>query len=263
MGLATSKLVAKIASEMRKPDGLVVVPPGGEAAFLAPLPVRRLWGVGPKMEEQLVKLGIQTIGDLASLLPERLERRLGTHGHDLLRLARGEDDRPVVSDAGDAKSVGHEHTFGSDTADPRRLRRTLLGLADAVARRLRQHAYRGRTITLKYRDETFHTVTRAETIETPTDSGEVLFAVAWRLFQRTHGSRRVRLLGISASGFQDREQLGLFHAPPRRADRVLDAVDERFGEGTLTRASRLRPAGAPEPDDRDSRDRKGSRRLLR
>jgi DNA polymerase IV len=263
VGLATSKLVAKIASDMRKPDGLVVVPPGGEAAFLAPLPVRRLWGVGPKMEEQLVRLGIQTIGDLAALGPERLERRLGAHGHDLLRLARGEDEREVVGDAGDAKSVGHEHTFDTDTADLRRLRRTLLGLADAVARRLRQHAYRGRTITLKYRDETFHTVTRAETIETPTDSGEVLFAVAWRLFQRAHGSRRVRLLGISASGFQHREQLGLFHGPPRRADRVLDAVDERFGEGTLTRASRLRPAGAGEPGEDAPRDRKGSRRLLR
>jgi DNA polymerase-4 len=263
VGVATSKLVAKIASDMRKPDGLVVVPPGGEAAFLAPLPVRRLWGVGPKMEEQLARLGIHFIGDLAALPPERLERRLGTHGHDLLRLARGEDDRPVVSDAGDAKSVGHEHTFGQDTRDLRRLRRTLLDLADAVARRLRHHGYRARTVTLKYRDETFRTITRAETMEEPTDSGEVVFAVAWRLFGRAHGAHRVRLLGISTSGFGHAAQQGLFEAPaaPRRADRVMDAVADRFGEGTLTRASRLRsgrdggePRGLP---------RKGSRRLLK
>jgi nucleotidyltransferase/DNA polymerase involved in DNA repair len=262
VGMATSKLVAKIASDMRKPDGLVVVTPGQEAAFLAPLPVRRLWGVGPKMEEQLAKLGVQFIGDLAALAPERLEHRLGTHGHDLLCLARGEDDRPVVADTGDAKSVGHEHTFDRDTADLRRLRRTLLDLADGVARRLRHHGYRARTVTLKYRDETFHTVTRAETIDEPTDSGEVLFAVAWGLLQRTHGARRVRLLGISTSGFAGPAQLGLFagEAAPRPADRMLDAVEGRFGEGALTRASRLRPDGK---HPREPRDRKGRRRLIK
>jgi DNA polymerase IV len=264
VGLASSKLVAKIASDMRKPDGLVVVPPGQEAAFLAPLPVRRLWGVGPKMEEQLARLGIQFIGDLADLPPQRLEHRLGTHGHDLLRLARGEDDRPVIRDGSDAKSVGHEHTFGRDTADLRRLRRTVLDLADAVARRLRHHRYRARTVTLKYRDETFHTITRAETLDEPTDSGEIIFAVAWRLFGRAHGPRRVRLLGVSTSGFGAAPQRGLFdaEAPARPADRMLDAVADRFGEGTLTRASRLRPRQG-EGEEPDPRDRKGSRRLLK
>src|SRR5439155_10610520 len=97
VGVASCKLVAKVASDMRKPDGLVVVPPGTEEAFLAPLPVRRLWGVGPKMEEQLARLGVHTIGSLAALEPDRLARKLGTHGHDLLRLARGEDDRPVIA----------------------------------------------------------------------------------------------------------------------------------------------------------------------
>jgi nucleotidyltransferase/DNA polymerase involved in DNA repair len=122
VGVATSKLVAKVASDMRKPDGLVVVPPGEEAAFLAPLHVRRLWGVGPRMEEQLAKLGVVTIGDLAALEPTRLERRLGTHGHDLQLLARGIDGREVHADSEEAKSIGQEHTFGSDTADPERLR---------------------------------------------------------------------------------------------------------------------------------------------
>jgi len=111
-------LVAKVASDMHKPDGLVVVAPGTEAAFLAPLPVRRLWGVGPKMEEALAKLGVTTIGELQALDPGRLERRIGTHGHDLQRLARGEDDREVASESAGAKSLGQEHTYDEDTADP-------------------------------------------------------------------------------------------------------------------------------------------------
>jgi nucleotidyltransferase/DNA polymerase involved in DNA repair len=245
VGVATSKLVAKVASDLRKPDGLVVVPPGGEAALLAPLPVRRLWGVGPKMEEVLARLGVSTIGELAALDPARLERRLGTHGHDLLLLARGIDDRPVVSEHEEARSVGHEHTYDADTADLARLRRTLLDLADSVAARLRAHGLRGRTVTLKYRDEDFHTITRAETIPAPTDAGDRIFEVAWRLFGKAHGRRKVRLLGISVSGFAKRPQLGLFGETPSRADALRDAVRERFGEDALTRASLLVPRGEP------------------
>ena len=118
VGVATSKLVAKVASDMRKPDGLVVVPPGTEAAFLAPLPVRRLWGVGPKMEELLARLGVQTIGDLVAVDAKRLGRRLGTHGHDLLVLAKGLDEREVVSESAEARSLGQEHTYDQDTDDP-------------------------------------------------------------------------------------------------------------------------------------------------
>src|SRR5712691_11063185 len=146
VGVAASKMVAKVASDMRKPDGLVVVPPGTEAAFLAPLPVRRLWGVGPKMEEALLKMGLRTIGDLATCDPARLQRRIGTHGHDLVQLALGIDARAVATESEDAKSLGHEHTFDEDTGDVERLRTTLLELCDAVARRLRQHAVRARTI---------------------------------------------------------------------------------------------------------------------
>ena len=243
VGMASSKLVAKIASDMRKPDGLVVVPPGTEAAFLAPLPVRRLWGVGPKMEESLAKLGVTTIGALAAQPTEALNRRLGTHGHDLVALARGEDVRPVVADGGETKSLGQEHTYDQDTADVARLRRTLLSLSDGVGARLRSHGLRGRTITLKYRDEGFHTVTRAETLRTPTDSGDVLFRVAWRLFEGVHEGRRVRLLGIYASGFGLKEQISLFKDDPEEsaADRLRDVLTERFGVGTLTRASLIRP----------------------
>jgi len=258
VGVAASKLVAKVASDMRKPDGLVVVAPGTEAAFLAPLPIRRLWGVGPKMEEELARLGVHTIGALADLEPDRLARKLGTHGHDLIRLARGEDDRPVVADPGEAKSLGQEHTFDQDVSDLGMLRATLLDLADAVARRLRGHGLRGRTVTLKYRDETFRTLTRAETLAKPTDAGDVLFRTVWRLFEGVHGERRVRLLGIYTSGFGAGAQMDLFAPPASAADKVRDAVDRRFGEGTLTRASLM-----VYPERRHTPDRRGSRRVRR
>ena len=240
VGVAASKLVAKIASDMRKPDGLVVVPPGEEAAFMAPLPVRRLWGVGPKMEERLLKVGIRTIGDLAALDSRALDVRFGSHGHDLFLLARGIDDRPVLADPDRARSLGHEHTYGEDTRHPETLRRTLMSLADAVAARLRSHGLRARTVTLKYRDESFRTQTRAETLAAPSASGDILFRVAWRLFQGVHGAKRVRLLGIHASGFGAHEQLDLFGGPTSPADRLRDAVTSKFGEGSLVRASLLR-----------------------
>lgn len=239
VGVASSKLLAKVASDMRKPDGLVVVPPGTEARFLAPLPVRRLWGVGPKTEEQLARLGVTTIGELAGLDPAALERRVGHHGLDLRLLAQGIDDRAVVAHPVDAKSVGAEHTFDSDTGDVARLRRTLLDLSDGVARRLRHHDYKARTVTLKYRDETFQTLTRAESLGRAVDTGEALFAVVWRLFLGVHGSRRVRLLGVYASGFGEPPQLPLFPPEPSKADRLRDLVTERFGEDALTRASLL------------------------
>jgi len=242
VGVAACKLVAKVASDIRKPDGLVVVPPGAEAAFLAPLPVRRLWGVGPKMEESFATAGITTIGDLATRKGEALARRLGTHGHDLLLLARGIDERPVVAESGEAKSIGQEHTYGEDTADLAQLRRTLLDLADSVAARLRGHRLRARTVTLKYRDAAFRTLTRAESIGTPTDSGEALFRIAWRLFEGVHRGNEVRLLGIYASGFGGRAQLDLFAPEASPADRLRDTVAERFGDGLLTRASLLPPA---------------------
>jgi DNA polymerase IV len=256
VGVATSKLVAKVASDMRKPDGLVVVAPGEEAAFLAPLPVRRLWGVGPKMEEALARLGVATIGDLAALPPERLERRLGTHGHDLQRLARGEDEREVAAEPAEAKSLGQEHTYDEDTADAARLRATLLALADGVAARLRAHGLRGRTVTLKYRDEDFRTRTRARTLAEATDSGNALFKVASELFAEVHHGKRVRLVGIYASHFgAARPQPGLFDepAPASPVDAVRDAVARRFGDEAITRASLLGRRERRNPSDEPAR----------
>ena len=256
VGVAASKLVAKIASDMRKPDGLVVVPPGEEEAFLAPLPVRRLWGVGPKMEEALARLGVVTIGDLAALEPGRLERRLGTHGHDLQRLARGEDDRDVFAEGAAARSLGQEHTYGRDTADPARLRATLLDLADGVAGRLRAHGLLARTVTLKYRDEDFHTTTHARTLPEGTDAGNALFRVASELFAEVHRGKKVRLLGIYASHFgEEKPQLALFDEPvaPSPVDRARDAVAKRFGDEAITRASLLGRRERRNPSDKPPR----------
>jgi DNA polymerase-4 len=239
IGVAASKLVAKIASDLEKPDGLVVVPGGTEEQFLAPLPIRRLWGVGPRTEERLLRAGVRTIGDLARLAGGALERRLGAHGRDLVDLARGIDPRPVIATDAMAKSVGREHTFERDTTDREMLRRTLLELSDDVARRLRAQGIGGRTITLKYRDESFHTVTRCETLAAPTDASAAIFDIATRLLRAVHGQKRVRLLGVSVSGFDER-QMELFQPASSPVDSLRDAVRERFGRNALTRASLLK-----------------------
>ena len=256
VGVATSKLVAKIASDLRKPNGLVVVAPGTEAEVLAPLPIRRLWGVGPKTEELLARLGVVRIGDLAALDPGRLERKLGTHGLDLRRRARGEDERPVCAEAADAKSLGQEHTYGRDVSDRARLRATLLELADGVAARLRAHGLRARTVTLKYRDEDFHTTTHARTLVEATDSGSVLFETAWALLADVHRGRKVRLLGIYSSHFGEEEpQLALFaqEKAPAPLDRLRDAVARRFGGEAITRASLLGRRERRNPSDKPPR----------
>jgi len=246
VGVAAAKLIAKIASDLRKPDGLVVVPPGTERAFLAPLPVRRLWGIGPKMEERLAKLGIHTVGQLADA---RVTRLLGTHGLDLQRLARGEDDRPVVSDSGPAKSVSVEHTFDVDEGSPRVLRKALLRLADELSRRLRAESLAGRTVTLKYRDETFRTTTHARSGRTATNVASDLFEAATALFDEVHGSLKVRLLGIGVSGFAEPVQKSLFDepAPTRgaRIDELRDSVRRKFGKEALVRAIELEDEKKP------------------
>jgi len=247
VGVASRKLISKIASDLRKPDGLVVVPPGTEREFLSPLPVRRLWGIGPKMEERLAKLGIHTVGQLADGKPARL---LGTHGLDLQRLARGEDDRPVVPDSGPARSVSVEHTFGVDEGNPRVLRKAVLRLADELSRRLRAESLSGRTVTLKYRDETFKTTTHARSGKSATNVASELFATAITLFDDVHGSLKVRLLGIGVSGFEEPVQKSLFEesSPGRgaRIDELRDKVREKFGKEALRRASDLEEDGGPD-----------------
>src|SRR6185503_12266531 len=210
-GVAPNKFVAKIASDLEKPDGLVEVGLGQESAFLRDLPIRRLWGVGPAAERELASLGARTIGDLVRLGRGRLEARLGASGAHLFELAQGIDDRPVVP-WHDPKSIGAEETFGRDTRDVGRLRATLLAQADRVAAELRAAGLRGRTVTLKLRFSDFHTLTRRGTGEAPTSDGGEIFRQVWAAFSKIPRPQAVRLIGLSVSGFAsatDPQQLPL------------------------------------------------------
>ena len=252
VGVAATKLVAKIGSDLRKPDGLVVVAPGTEAAFLAPLPISRLWGVGPSTATALRDFGVVTIGDLALLDRGALVRRFGTHGASLVDRAHGRDADPVDDPEG-AKSVGHEHTFDEDTADPEVLERTLLAMAEGVSGRLRHAGLKAGTVTVKVRDSGFNTVTRQRGLPEPTDLTDPIWRVALDLARPEMRGKRIRLLGVTASGFGVREQLGLFEAGDERQRRVVEAADEvreRFGTRAITRARLLR-TGIPAPFERD------------
>ena len=242
-GVAPSKFVAKIASDLEKPDGLVEVRPGQEVAFLRDLPLRRLWGIGPSAERELSALGARTIGDLARLGRGRLEARLGASGAHLFELAQGIDERPVVP-WHDPKSIGAEETFGRDTRDVGRLRATLLAQADRVAAELRAAGLRGRTVTLKLRFADFHTLTRRGTGTAPTADGSEIFRRVWTAFSKVPRSQPVRLIGLSVSGLSgatEPQQLSLLGRPDRtdRLSQVRDEVRARFGPRALVRGSLL------------------------
>ncbi|MFQ6058414.1 MAG: DNA polymerase IV [Anaerolineae bacterium] len=212
LGVASNKLVAKIASDQGKPGGLVVVPPGQEAAFLAPLPVEKLWGVGKVTARRLHALGVTTIGDLARLPLAQLRGELGSHGVSLYQHARGVDHSPVEPHRR-RKSISQEHTFPRDVNDRRELLQELLRLSQGVAGALRHHGQRARTITLKLRRADFSTVTRSRTLPAPTDSEQTIYGTVSQLFEKEWRPReRVRLLGVRASNFAPQEgyQLGLF-----------------------------------------------------
>ncbi|MBA2719636.1 MAG: DNA polymerase IV [Chloroflexi bacterium] len=252
VGVATTKLVAKIASDLRKPDGLVVVQPGDEATFLAPLEIRRLWGVGEKSATALREYGVRTIGDLAALPDDLLIRRFGKHGASLAQRARGLDDDPV-SDRDAAKSIGHEHTFDVDTSDREQIERTLLAMSEGVAGRLRDSGTKATTITVKIRDTTFRTITRQRTLPDATDMTEPIYRTALDLARPEVRGLQIRLLGVTASGLGEREQLSLFAAEDPRRRKVTEAADavrHRFGERAITRA-RLVGARLPAPFERD------------
>jgi len=245
LGVAANKLVAKIASALEKPHGFVVVKPGDEAAFLAPLPVERLWGVGPATARQLHALGVRTIGELAALPASYLEQRFGEHGRALARYARGLDQRPVEPQ-GVRKSISQENTFARDVADPRAVERELLHLSEGVARQLRRRGLFARTVTLKVRYEDFTTLTRQRTLDQPTNLEQVLYQEGRELLRRAWAKgRKLRLIGIGASNLTTAGyQLGLFdQRHGERLARLAKAVDEirdRFGEEAIQRASLLR-----------------------
>ncbi|MBI2161241.1 MAG: DNA polymerase IV [Candidatus Rokubacteria bacterium] len=252
-GLAPNKFLAKVASDLEKPDGLVVVPPGGESTFLAPLPVERIWGVGRVTAKALRELGIATVGQLQGVPRAVLVRRFGKHGEDLHDLAFGRDDR-AVEPFGVPKSVGAEETFEADLRDPEGLKTTLRAHAERVAAELREGGFAAARVTLKLRLAPFETHTRSVTGE-PTQDGLELYQRAVLLLDRERVTRPVRLIGLSASrlGPAGVGQLDLLDPAALRRERlarVVDRLTERFGEGTvvpaalLTRRSSRRGAGS-------------------
>jgi DNA polymerase-4 len=247
-GIAAVKFIAKIASDLRKPDGLVVVESGREAEFLAPLPIERLWGVGKATAKTLAGLGIATIGQLQRLPRTTLVTRLGEHGADLHELAFGRDERAVIAWAA-PKSMGAETTFERDTDDRARLETTLRGQAERVARELRTGGVAASRVTLKLRFADFHTITRSHTGD-PTQDGLELYRRVMALFTRERLVQRVRLIGVSAStlGPPASGQLGLLDPNAVRRERLARAVDGitgRFGPGVIRPATLMRRPRRP------------------
>jgi DNA polymerase-4 len=261
IGLASNKLVAKIASGLEKPHGFVVVPQGKEAEFLAPLPVEKLWGVGEVTARSLHGMGVFTIGQLALLPAAQLEARFGRRGRDLYRQARGMDDSPVVTER-EEKSLSRETTFAEDIGDMQTLQKKLLSLSEDVARRLRKRGLRGRTVKLKLRYDDFTTLTRQVTLDAPTDLEQVIFDQAARLLERcpeprpepveglVEGKawdqhRKVRLIGVGVSKFEpESRQLSLFEGMGegkaerlKRLSQVVDRIREKYGDEAIQRAS--------------------------
>ena len=239
-GIAEVKFAAKIASDFAKPDGQREVPLGSTRAFLAPLPVWRLWGVGPKTEEQLARLGLKTIGELAEKEPRWLIERLGSGGQHLWELSQGVDSRPVVADR-EAKSVGAQDTFDEDLNGEEALAPHIHSQALRVGRRLRRASLRARAVqlTVKYHD--FTSLTRRRTLEAPTDDGQALYREARSLLSRIDLSRAVRLTGVAAHELEGlKEQLPLFADPsPSRAaalNAALDRIATKFGGRAITTA---------------------------
>ena len=244
VGVAPNKFLAKIASDLDKPDGLVVVEEGKEKEFLAPLEISRLWGAGKKTVERLNGLGIHTIGDLQNLPEEVLKKKFGKMGRHFYLISRGIDDRNVVPDHG-VKSVSNEMTFFEDVLDPEIIRRTLLRLAEKVAYRLRQQKLSGKTIHLKLRYEGFETHTRNRTIGNYTSNTQTIFNTVTQLFKESYQQgRRVRLLGVGVSQFGTEvgQQLSLFDAGEEKTDpldKLEDIVRNKFGKNAITRAGGL------------------------
>ena len=249
-GVAPNKILAKLASEAAKPDGLKEIRPEDVDGFLLPLPVSRLWGVGAVAASRLEAKGVRTVSDLRRMEKDHLLRLFGRWGEQLHALARGVDERPVESEAS-VKSIGREETFEQDIRKGEELRRELLSLAEEVARRLRRKEVSGRTLTLKVRFADFSAVTRSRTFVGGLDHGPDIFREAEALLARTQaGALPVRLLGISMSQLEERGsgQIELFGEETRRGvqalDQAMDRLRERYGAKGICRGTLLEPRGS-------------------
>ena len=245
VGMGSNKLVAKIASDLQKPDGLVIVPEGGEKNFLAPMASGKLWGVGPKTADRLKQMGIETIGQLAEYDPKRLEVVFGKMGVYLHERANAIDEDPV-SQGDQAKSMGREHTYDEDTGSKEDIHRTLLTLSEQVAASLRAEGVKGRTITLKLRYQDFETHSYGRTVENAVDNAIEINTIARMLFDKNWQTfRKIRLIGVSASNLnQGKDQLGLFDDSKNKIkneklDKAVDEIREKYGRKAVKRAGEM------------------------
>lgn len=253
LGVASNKLVAKIANNLgkaRKKDGkppcaIEVVPDGQEAQYLALLPIRELWGVGPKTAESMYALNIHTIGDIAQQKEHFMIHHFGKSGYDMWRHARGIDNRAVEPEQ-EAKSISNEITFNKDVRDGDELRRVLRNLAENVGRRLRKSKISGRTISIKLRWEDFTTLSRQMTLQYATQDDAVIVREAMRLFEANWtAGRPVRLIGVGVSNLEDNaQQLSLWESPQdeksRKLQTTLDELKQKFGDSAIKRGSNLK-----------------------
>lgn len=247
VGVAQNKFLAKVASDLKKPDGLVIVEPGKEREFLDPLPIGRLWGVGPKTEERLKKIGLTKIGQIAGMRHADLLSRLGKSGSHLWQLAHGIDDRPVQPEDG-FQSIGHEMTFDRDTVDVGVLEAALLQLTEKVAHRLRAQNVGARTIAVKFREADFSTFTRRAKFPDPVNTTEAIYPSARKLMMSLlREGVAVRLIGVSAGNLEQEigaRQMSLLQNTPaqknRRLAAALDDITRRFGDQAITRATLVR-----------------------
>jgi DNA polymerase-4 len=248
-GIAPVKFAAKIASDLAKPNGQREVQ-GDIAAFLAPLPVSRLWGVGPKTERVLLELGLETIGDVAAREPAWMAERLGSAGEHLWELSHGIDEREVVPDR-EVKSMGAEDTFEEDLTDPELLRSHVHSQALRVGRRLRRAGAKARVVQLKVKFSDFTSLTRRATLAQPTDDGQLLYREAMALFSRVPPRRAIRLTGVSAQELSSElGQFPLFRPGPLRSEKLnqaLDRIAARYGSRAVTTADLVGDA----PSDED------------
>jgi DNA polymerase-4 len=243
-GIAAVKFVAKIASDLAKPNGQRQILEAETRSFLAPLPVTRLWGVGPKLHEALARLKLHTIGDVATREVDWLTAKLGEGlGRHLFELSHGLDDRAVVPDRA-AKSIGAEETFEEDLDDPTLLKPHIHDQALRVGQRLRKAGLQTRVVQLKLKFADFKLTTRRKTLDLPTDDGQILYRTALELLDRGALPKPVRLTGVSAQALLGSDaQLGLFPAEPRRSSRVnsaIDAIQARFGPASISTADLAR-----------------------
>ncbi|MBI4216702.1 MAG: DNA polymerase IV [Chloroflexi bacterium] len=253
VGIATSKVVSKVASDLEKPDGLVEVAPGQEASFLAPLAVGRLPMVGPRTEQALGRWGIATVGQLASLPLSSLQSYFGKAGFTLYHFARGIDASPVISETAPAKSISRSTTFPQDLWDRRLLKAALYYLSERVGAQLRREGQAARCVTLKVRYEDFLTIGRSRTLRQPSDAHQAFFAAAWPLLEQALERRRsVRLVGIGVSRLTEGEHQALLWPDPgervRHLNQAVDSMRQRYGF-TALRAGLTLPLSQLYPED--------------